>query len=89
MIDFNKTTAALALGLVLTVGATPALAKKQVAPPGYAAQARAMGDLPLSVARAAAIHECNEKVAALKDYTWGVIETDVYRACMAQHGQPE
>jgi hypothetical protein len=94
MIDFSKTTAALALGLTLglALAATPATAKQRAAHPGYAARAQVFGEsgeLPISGPRAAALRECSDKVAPLKDYTWGMEQTDQYRACMAQHGQIE
>jgi hypothetical protein len=42
-----------------------------------------------SDSRAAALRECNNHVAKLKDYTWGVQEIFEYRGCMAEHGQAE
>jgi hypothetical protein len=40
-------------------------------------------------ARAAAIGECSARARKYTEYTWGDMEFQQYRACMAQHGQPE
>jgi hypothetical protein len=42
-----------------------------------------------SVGRAAAIHQCSGAAARYNEYTWGDMEIQQYRACMAQHGQVE
>jgi len=39
--------------------------------------------------RAAAIHACSAQGARYSEYTWGDLEFQQYRACMAQHGQVE
>ena len=39
--------------------------------------------------RGSALRQCNDKVEKLKEYTWGVYEVEKYRACMAEHRQPE
>jgi len=43
----------------------------------------------VSAVRAAAIHECSVAASRYTEYTWGNMEFNQYRACMAQHGQPE
>lgn len=43
----------------------------------------------VSAARAAAIHECSTRASRYTEYSWGNMEFDQYRACMAEHGQPE
>jgi len=43
----------------------------------------------LSAARATSIRECSTAAAAYREYTWGDMEIQQYRACMAQHGQAE
>jgi len=53
------------------------------------AQAIPNSAIVLSGARAAAIRECNDKVAPFRDYTWGDDQAMRYRACMAERGQPE
>ena len=92
MIGIKNVTATLALGLAVAA-ATPALAKSPAPHPGYNANAHAVGgnfgEAGVGGARAAALRKCNEEAAPLKDYTWGEEQTDRYRACMAQHGQPE
>jgi hypothetical protein len=40
-------------------------------------------------ARAAAIHECSARAQRYPEYLWGDMEFQQYRACMAEHGQPE
>jgi hypothetical protein len=40
----------------------------------------------ISVARAAAIHECSILAAKYLDHTWGNREIYEYRACMVTHG---
>jgi hypothetical protein len=43
----------------------------------------------MSAARAAAIHTCSGEAAKYVEYTWGDFEIQIYRSCMAQHGQVE
>jgi hypothetical protein len=43
----------------------------------------------VSAARAAAIHECTARASQYKEYTFGNMEFDQYRGCMAEHGQRE
>ena len=70
--------AALALGLATSALATPSFAQ------------RSEGGAPgMSAARAQAIHECNAKSGKYVEHTWGNNEIYIYRACMAEHGQPE
>jgi hypothetical protein len=45
--------------------------------------------LPIRAARAAAINECSRREAKFLDRLWGVTEVQIYRACMADHGQSE
>ena len=40
-------------------------------------------------ARASVLRDCNKQASSFRDYTWGDQESDHYRACMAEHGQPE
>jgi hypothetical protein len=96
MINFRGTSAALgaglALGLALALTSTPAMAKQRVSRSGYAARDQAIGEggaTLMNGSRAAALRECNNKAAPLRDYTWGMEQSDLYRSCMAQHGQPE
>jgi hypothetical protein len=61
-----------------------AFALATLASPGHAQNGRA-----LSAARAAAIHECSVSSGRYIEHTWGDFEIQLYRSCMAQHGQPE
>ncbi len=47
------------------------------------------GEENMSAARAAAIHECSERSDKYLQRYWGVREIEIYRACMADHGQME
>ncbi len=73
MAILNKRLAALALGLAVTALASPSYAQ----------------GLKISAARAAAIHECSVRASHYIQHTWGNWELYTYRACMAEHGQPE
>jgi hypothetical protein len=74
-----KRLAMLAVGLITIASMTPAFAQTN-------------GDR-MSAERAAAIRECNRDAAKYPNYLYGYLygdfEIDVYRACMAQHGQRE
>jgi hypothetical protein len=71
-----KPVAMLALGLITSASTAPAFAQTK-------------GNR-MTAARAAAIRECNRAAAAYPIPTYAVtFEIDVYRACMAQHGQQE
>src|SRR4051812_19079399 len=43
----------------------------------------------VSAARAAAIHRCSTAASKYTEHTWGDMEFDQYKACMAINGQPE
>jgi hypothetical protein len=94
MINFRHATAALALGLVVATTATPTLAKSRATLPGHAARAQAIegmvgGGVSVSPDRARSLHECTTLAAPFGESTWGNTESDIYRSCMARHGQPE
>jgi len=61
------------LGLITIASTAPAFAQTN-------------GDR-MSAGRGAAIRECNRAATKYPDYLWGDFEIDVYRSCMAQHGQ--
>ena len=93
MINLSNITAGLVLGLVLT-SAAPSFAASRHVVPGHNARAHAIeqsigGDGLVSPDRAGALRDCNEQAAGFRDYTWGHTQSDHYRSCMAQHGQPE
>ena len=78
-VNMNKWRAGLSAALVaLAVGAS--------ATPGFAQ--RSEGDQTDS-ARAQALQECSRLEQRYSEPSWGHQEIDVYRACMARHGQPE
>lgn len=100
MPGLKSSARALASACILAAVAVPAVAREHIAPTHHAvhsqdwrnarAQAIPEGEgVSMSRERAAAIRECNEKAAPLKDYTWGDEQFDEYRACMTEYGQPE
>ena len=85
------TAVGAAIGVALLASASPVLARGSVrggAVDWRAARAEAIGPTGIG-GRAAALHECNSEASKFVDYSWGVSQTDHYRACMARHGQPE
>jgi len=91
MIRLSNMAAGVALGLIVT--STFSLAASRV-PPGHNARAQAVeqslsGDVTVSPNRARAFHECNDRAGKLTEYLWGVRQTEVYRACLAEHGEAE
>ena len=91
MSTFRTFTAALAVAL--TLASAPALAQSRVHQGGYAARAQATQSLivqdGVSIDRAQALRSCNDLAAPFRNATWGHSQDDVYRSCMARHGQPE
>jgi hypothetical protein len=80
MTTMNNRLAALALGLAIAAAASPSLAQRYVDNNnGY----------PVSAARAEALRECNARSQPYLQRDWGVGQTAIYRACMAEHRQPE
>ena len=49
----------------------------------------AVANEQISAARAAAIHECNLLAARYPIHEWGNTQIQLYRSCMARHGQQE
>lgn len=47
------------------------------------------GTVRITAARAAALRECNARARPYIQRDWGVTELQIYRACMAEHRQPE
>ena len=93
LINFGTFTAALAVALTIAAS-TPVLAKSRAAQAGHAAHAQAIEQVVtqdgVSLDRAQALHDCSDKAAAFKEYTWGGNQaSQIYRSCMAQHGQQE
>jgi len=71
----NKRIAVIALGLALSVLASPSFAQRS--------------EQYMSAARAAALRECNLKAQKYTQHTWADVQIYIYRACMAEHGQQE
>jgi len=80
MVPFNKTLAALVLGLAVAVGVSPALAQ---------GRADDSGDGSITAARASALRACTARESKDVEYNWGVQAIEIYRSCMAEHGQME
>jgi len=70
----DKLLAAFVLGLAVSYPLAPSVA--QQAP-------------PMSCARAQAIHACSAEASKYVEHTWGDVEFQIYRSCMARHGQKE
>ena len=94
MINFTNVTAALALGVALI--ATPALAAQRIHQPGFAARAQAVqsnqvpGDVNgVTGSRAKAIQDCTGLSGKFSQNTWGNTQAQLYRSCMAGHGEVE
>jgi hypothetical protein len=94
MINFTNVTAALVLGAALA-GASPALAAQRIQP-GHAARAQAVqGDLAgpsvegVSGSRAKAIQDCMGTSGKFSQSSWGNTQIQLYRSCMAGHGETE
>jgi hypothetical protein len=51
--------------------------------------AGAVADVQISAARAQAIQQCNRLAARFPLHDWGNTQIQLYRSCMAQHGQQE
>ena len=95
MTSFTKITAALVLGVALA-GATPALAAQRIQHPGHNARAQAVQSeqaLPgvegVSGSRAKAIQDCLGSSGKFSQTTWGNTSIQLYRSCMAGHGEVE
>jgi hypothetical protein len=75
MINFRKGLAALAIIVSVSAAASPSYAQG--------------GGIRISAQRAQALHACSVRAARYPQYLWGNQELYTYRACMAEHGQPE
>jgi hypothetical protein len=76
----NIRIAALAFGVAVATAAASS---------GFAQTVDNNGGYPVSVARAEALRDCNALAQPYLNKDWGVTQSDVYRACMTQHHQPE
>jgi hypothetical protein len=78
-VNLNKWQAGLSATLV-------ALAVAASTTPSFAQTSQ--GD-KVDSARAQALQDCSRVEQRYTEPSWGHQEIDVYRACMARHGQPE
>ena len=93
MISLSNITAGLMLGLVVT-SALPALGASRVISPNHNARAQAITqgigrDDIVSLDRARALRDCNDRVGALAEQSLGNHRLAIYRACMAERGEIE
>jgi hypothetical protein len=72
----------IVLAATMGLGVTPSFARKS---DGTVFD----GTVRVSAARAAALRECNARARPYIQRDWGVTELQIYRACMAEHNQPE
>lgn len=87
MIDLRTAAAALALGLTVAV-ASPAQVRTYH--PGHAARAQAVaGAMGAAAYRSQALRACNERANRYTEYTYGNMQSFVYRACMTGQGEAE
>lgn len=91
-----RTFAAVVALILATTGAT--LAKERAPRAGFDANAQAIGNELQAIGpelavraeqRMDALRQCSKEAEPLKNYTWGEQQSARYRACMAEHGQPE
>jgi len=83
--------AALLLGLATIATASPSLATPRAgAHPGHAAHAQTAAIAgAMTHRRANALRACNALANTFSQPTYGDMQFDEYRACMAQHGERE
>lgn len=93
MLIKSNQMAAMCLMIAAIAVTSPAIAGKRAHQAGNHAHAQAAeGDLGSgvgSVDRATDIRACNAKASQWSQYTWGVTESQQYRGCMSERGQPE
>ena len=51
--------------------------------------AGAVADVQISAARAQALQQCNRLASRFPLHDWGNTQIQLYRSCMARHGQQE
>jgi hypothetical protein len=76
MMTIGKCLSAAVLAATISLAATPSFAWTD-------------GTVHMSAARAAALRECSARAAPYIQRDWGVTEGQIFRACMAEHHQPE
>jgi hypothetical protein len=87
MIDLRTPAAALALAFAVAA-ASPAQAR--TVHPGHAARAQAIGGaIGAAAHRSEALRACNAQANRYVQYTYGNMQSSVYRACMTERGEAE
>ena len=96
MISFRHVAIALALGLAVATAVSPASAAQRSYHPGHDARAQSIPGQPgianpdgMSGSRAKAIQECLDVSGKFNPHTWGNTPVQLYRSCMAGHGEVE
>jgi len=82
---------ALSLGLALTAAVAPAAMARPMHR-AYDTQSFVLdseGSVPITVHRAEALRACNAVANRFLQQTWGDQQSDIYRACMTEHGEAE
>ena len=82
MMTTRKYLLPIVLAAVIGLGVTPSFARKTD-------QSLIDGTVRMSAARAGALRACNTRARPYIQRDWGVTELQIYRACMAEHNQPE
>jgi hypothetical protein len=82
MMTTRKHLLPIVLAAVIGLGVTPSFARKTH-------ESLIDGTVRMSAARAAALRACNARARPYIQRDWGVTELQIYRACMAEHNQPE
>jgi hypothetical protein len=84
---------AMCLMISVIIVTAPANARSRTHHAGHHTHAQAAGDAfasgVMSVDRAEAIRACSAKAKQWSQYAWGVTESQQYRGCMYERGQPE
>jgi len=75
----------IVLAAMMGVAATPGFARTVARPLAWSVD----GTAQVSAARAGALRECNARARPYIQQTWGITQSQIYRACMAEHHQPE
>jgi hypothetical protein len=91
----RNTTAALAFASVfaLALAASPALAQPHAsihhAAQAQSIQAQSIGAGGMTRHRAQTLRACNDLANRYSQPTFGDMQSDMYRSCMAEHGESE
>ena len=96
LINFRSVAAVMAVGMILAVPGSPAVAQRRAPArlPGHAARAQALPDqdgsgegTTMTPDRERALRECSEQANKLVQKDWGVMQNTVMNSCMSSRGQ--